>query len=165
MKLEIIIFALISVNFVESTEACEKRDLCTTSDGNPGIVKAGIDCKYLLKLTKNERRHFQPCGFLAQTPLVCCPFPTKVQNIFTRKAVEQCEAYGKRISEEDDSSKVELRVVNGRRSDVGEFPHFASLGYLNNENGEVTFNCAGALISACLYTSFCFCIERTTSIQ
>jgi hypothetical protein len=156
----LVIFAL-SLNFVMPLEACEKSDVCTTSNGNPGIVKDAGDCKFFLSVSRKARSRFMPCGFEGSIPLVCCPTecPSKVSTRFLRKAIDECTKFGKKPEEENFVGDL-FRVTNGKRSEVGEFPHFAQLGYLR-DNDEIGFDCGGALISSNFVLTAAHCVRRT----
>lgn len=64
-------------------------------------------------------------------------------RIFTRPVVSQCTGFRKKP---DIDVIVEIRIINGKLSDLGEFPHFAMIGYRKDDGGH-SFDCGGALIS------------------
>jgi hypothetical protein len=156
MMYMLLIFAL-SLNVVMPLEACEKGDVCTRRDGNPGIVKDAGECKVLLSVARTGRSRFMPCGFEGSIPLVCCPAesspkvetqmlgiaqfhdPFQVRSV--RKATQECDNFGPRPL-----NIFVDKIMNGKESQVGEFPHFAQLGYQKDNDFE--FSCGGALISA-----------------
>lgn len=163
MKLRLFLYILLSFCSVKGTERynCEENESCSLSDGNEGIVKLASDCKSFKKL-KNKT----PCGFQHLMPLVCCFHESSErinlfessQTRFTPKSVEECRKFGKRP---EDSNEVTQRVVGGQRCDVGEFPHYASLGYRNDEDDGVTFDCGGALISGNFVLTAAHCCKST----
>ena len=169
-------------------DGCETDDECTTSDGVHGIVKRTTNCPQFLQQSRYST-YMMPCGFESIHPLVCCeteqtieqtttPEPTATTSLplttiatkifdydyddiltlrfFTRPAVSQCTSFGKK-PEFDDS--VTIRVMNGIMSDLGEFPHFASLGYRKDDGGH-SFDCGGALISENFVLSAAHCCIR-----
>ena len=77
-------------------------------------------------------------------------------RISTRSAVSQCTGFGKKP---DIDSLVEIRIINGKLSELGEFPHFAMLGYRKDDGGH-SFDCGGALISEKFVLTAAHCCIR-----
>jgi hypothetical protein len=129
----VLVIVALSLIFVMPLEACETGEICTTIDGKPGIVKDAGGCKTFLSVSKKERNKHR-CGFEGSISLVCCL--DRIQMI-----KNACDRFGTR--------PVDIftdKIMNGKESAIGEFPHFAQLGY-QIEN-DFQFNCGGALISA-----------------
>lgn len=141
---------------IESFEACELDDPCTTFNEDEGVVKHANKCKRFKSLkTFNERR---PCGWIGRIPLICCPSDHSTPVRFERKIVELCNSFDKRPEGDEVLSN---RVIGGKDCEVGEFPHFAALGYRNNDLDELSFDCAGSLISSTIMISAAHCCTRT----
>lgn len=185
------VFFLLSLYLLNSLEGCEVDDSCTTSDGDPGIVKRAVNCELFSIYSRT-----MPCGFDGIFPLTCCETQETIDEVITfepstatpepllttdfdyemfapstlkpstrtstatdidygffddpfssristRPAVSQCTGFGKKP---DIDSLVEIRIINGKLSELGEFPHFAMLGYRKDDDTH-SFDCGGALIS------------------
>ena len=143
-----LLFAFLTLSLTIFCEVCEKNETCVFHDRNLGTIKLSSDCKTFFMFSRSIRFQQAPCGYVGMVPLICCPSksPFKLQSPFTRKVIEECKKFGVRPKDADEDIKITSRIMNGEISDIGEFPHFASLGYRKN-NDEITFDCAGALIS------------------
>lgn len=151
-----ILFVVLIARISECVEACEDDDPCTTSSGTEGSVMAVIKCKSFKTLKTYKER--LPCGFAGRHPLICCPEIGKSESRFVRKVVAVCDGFGKKPEKDDELGD---RIINGEDSEVGEFPHFAALGYRNNEDDKVSFDCAGALIAKNLVLTAAHCCKES----
>lgn len=141
MKTILFNILLTSLILVITATACDKNDECTTLSNKSGtVIPAGM-CRRFKSLSRDEQ---SPCGFDGLTPLICCPSVVSMPRMLLRKVIEMCNSFGKRPEEK--YNEAGLRVIGGRLSEIGEFPHFAALGYRNNETSIITFDCGGALI-------------------
>lgn len=121
-----IIVLLMRLLSVESFSSCERGNECQLTETSKGIVKLASDCgSYQLRF---------PCGFELNEPLVCC------RNI----AVEECKKLPPRKLR---AKKYPVMYVRSKKSELAEFPYFASIGYQNIED-KYRYECAGVLISS-----------------
>lgn len=132
MKLTLIFFALVILK-VE----CKIDDVCSVDGVEFGIVKSIMHCQYVKRLMKEKKTtevNKLKRGRDGQRWLYCCP---------ARKLIRMCKSYGKNPSPAVSAS----RIIGGEMSEIGEFPHFASLGSIDEKDGQLVFNCGGSLIS------------------
>lgn len=133
---------------------CEVGDECMSWENFPGNIKQDVSCEYFTELRPKQMQKYGFCGFTHDRPLICCPLELDQRVKITEftseepqelqlgiKSSEECKKFGKRPEIGGD------RIFNGREAEVGEFPHFVSLGYGLEGDDEVEFNCAGVLIS------------------
>ncbi|XP_063913169.1 serine protease snake-like isoform X2 [Zophobas morio] len=100
-----------------------------------GLCTEVYNCKYALKLIRS-RRNPGLCGFKGNTPLVCCPLPSKL-NLPGALSVKKCREY-------DDPNSEALAF--GEKAVFEEFPHMAAIGYGTRET-DIAWLCGGSLIS------------------
>lgn len=159
--LKCLVFVLSTLSLTIFCDVCEKNESCVFHDGNPGIIKLSSDCKHFM-LSRSIRFQQAPCGYIGNAPLVCCPneSPLRLQNYLMRKVIEECKKFGVRPKDTDGDLKITSRIMNGEMSDLGESPHFASLGY-RKDNDEISFDCGGALISENFVLTAAHCCTRS----
>lgn len=158
MKCVAILIFLLNAEFISLGHVlnCQEDDDCDTVKGATGIAKHPDQCDSFNLMQHNERR---PCGFDGRKPFICCP--NNIASVrFERKVIGVCDGFGKKPEDEDNFGPA-YRIIGGSDSEVGEFPHFASLGYLNTEKNEVTFDCGGALISSNFVITAAHCVPIT----
>ncbi|KAJ3656684.1 hypothetical protein Zmor_015738 [Zophobas morio] len=100
-----------------------------------GLCIEVYDCKYALKLIRS-RRNPGFCGFKGNTPLVCCPLPSK-PDLPGALSVKKCREY--------DDPNVE-GIAFGQKANFDEFPHMAAIGYGTHKT-DITWLCGGSLVS------------------
>lgn len=146
-------FILISVTNFANAEACEIDEDCTINSKISGTVKYANECTSF-SIHSNVR----PCGFVGLKPLICCSSPRRDSDVrlSVRKNVKDvCKDFGKR------PDGLDIRICGGNETAVGEFPHFAALGYRNDENNKISFDCGGALISAKFVLTAAHCCKES----
>lgn len=129
---------------------CAIFDRCRTQDVANGLERFHKDCDYAIELDKkirNEKIKLERDQMIAimkrlrlphrinKLIVVCCP---------ERKAEEACRNFGE-IPTESTEIDVGHRIINGKEALVGEFPYFAALAYIIEE--QLGFSCGGSLIS------------------
>lgn len=132
----IILQSLLVISFLFISESCEPNESCMLTATDMGVVKVIRECERFMKLSKKKQRKIPYCGWVSHEQLVCCPIESKAITV-----KDMCQSFGDNLG---------FRIIGGSMSSVGEFPHFASLGYRtenNTKNSVLSFKCAGALIS------------------
>ena len=113
---------------------CQCYENCHRKNFGQGIVKTGQDCKYLNDFVRNRKTKelaiFKE-KILGKIQYYCCPIS---------KAEKACLDFGVPVKAIE-SSTGETSVS------IGEFPHYAFLAYINKKDGQLSFDCGGALIS------------------
>lgn len=163
-------------------EPCYEDEPCKTkSNGEDGIAKSPRSCSGFGSYSYQDK---WPCGWFeggSKLALVCCKISRdeNLQQVTTEKIVtitepptiqassrvdprivtQECEKFG-----EKPVDFLSDRVVDGYNSEVGEFPHFAMLGYRNNENELISFGCGGALISADFVMTAAHCCKTSLNL-
>lgn len=155
VQLNLFLLILASINRVYCFLGfpCEIGDECISSENFLGNIKQDVSCEYFNELRRKQKQKYGFCGFIHERPLICCPLELDERVKLPEgtseqppepqlgiKSSEECKKFGKRPDIGGD------RIFIGRESEVGEFPHFVSLGY-GLDVDDVEFNCAGVLIS------------------
>lgn len=123
-------------------ESDQLGDDCMMFDNTPGICTLDLECSLTASSKMVHVLTLRRCGFKGLTMIVCCPISSGISSKpLDRKSDRACKAFGKRPVE------ITSRVIGGAESSRHEFPQFAALGYLNDETGEISFDCGGVLIS------------------
>lgn len=124
--------------------SCERDDICILTATDFGENKPNRECDHFMKLSMTKQRIYPRCGWDGTDLLVCCPSePT--ETIIVKKEVVSVTEMCERLNESGVS-----RIIGGIASLIGEFPHFAQLGYreeYEDDNEILHFNCGGSLIS------------------
>lgn len=154
---------LITTTVVKVLSTCELGDVCVTQKGENGTIRLDSDCPHFLLLPK-KMMHPRICGWSGvnpRTPLICCSDDSR--TTFERIDVNEnemisvskmCKLYG------SNANHFSSRIIGGISSEVGEFPHFASLGYQLDFVDGLTFLCGGALISPRFVISAAHCCKH-----
>lgn len=170
---------------------CEDGDPCSTRDGETGVIVTFEKCRRSRSFNSHLERPCAFIGKTpliccelshVQTPETSTTTSTMmslettedspgsafidIADRFTRKVTAMCNGFGKRPDEPELPLGFEEvivdRVINGEDCEPGEIPHFASVGYRNNENDEINFACAGALISENFALTAAHCCKKTS---
>ena len=114
------------------------NDPCTAKDGTSGTIQIIGFCKHVKHLKDSnqtdELRKYK-AGKIGRNHVYCCP---------QHKSVKACRSFGTR-QDLRNNGRVK-RIIGGIKSELGEFPHFVALGFIN-QTGHLTFDCGGSLIS------------------
>ena len=135
---------------------------CVTNEGAKGTCIPFKQCS-----TRGASIKVKICSYSGSTALVCCPASLNLANRFDddsdeRICEKKCQEYRK-ITDRGAAITVGLipqvttvgdpgcdytvpLILGGEKAESGEFPHMASLGYLD-PNGQHRFSCGGSLIS------------------
>jgi Trypsin len=122
---------------------------CKTDGGVRGIYMLVGDC-----IEKDS----DVMGFIKSVgAVVCCVGPSgmtrQVGTDLGDKAKRYCEKYGAQVP-----SILDFHIVEGEKSDVGEFPHIAALGY--DSFGEIDYNCGASIISRKFLITAAHCANK-----
>lgn len=179
-------FVFVFLSVVVLAYACEEGDPCTTVDGDPGFIVSFLMCKRSQGFNPQLERPCRFSGkipFICCPPSHVKPASTTTETAtaerattetiatgdspadetdtevrFTRMVEVTCNGFGKRPAEPDEEIlELDYRVINGYDCKAAEIPHFASLGYLVDE--QIAFDCAGALISENLVLTAAHCCK------
>lgn len=117
---------------------------CESEDGESGVYKLVGSCN----TQENDVR-----GFIRGVgAVVCCLPKDKVRNLSSEpKSESYCAKFGAEAA-----TALDFNVVEGERSELGEFPFFAAIGYTNLD-GDTDFDCGGSLISENFVLSAAHC--------
>ncbi|XP_063913538.1 serine protease snake-like [Zophobas morio] len=94
------------------------------------------DCQHALKQIRS-RINLGACGFKGNDPLVCCPLPSKMEDIPGTLSVTKCMGYDDFLLE---------RLFHGEQVPLHKFSHMAAIGYDKHET-DIAWLCRGTLIS------------------
>lgn len=109
-----------------------------SSSGAEGIYRLSKDCK------KTESGDETFVGFVINNgPVLCC---TKMSS------KRYCAIYG------HEKPVIDHKIAHGDRSDVGEFPFMAALGYKHFD--EIDFDCGGSIIAENFIITAAHCVNR-----
>ncbi|XP_070501542.1 serine protease persephone-like [Chironomus tepperi] len=154
----------------------EEGSQCPNFDGSTGICRVQTKCKWALDGLKNKQftvRQLVQCGFQNRNVIICCkedipppPVDLVMQTttkkhqpgdiVYTddddlqtipkvpRKAVQACDKIKKM-----NFLGIDFHILNGNRTEVGEFPHQVVLGYKDelDSSKDPSWDCGGSLIS------------------
>lgn len=128
---------LILLAFTILKVQCKIDDVCSVDGVELGVLRTVNKCQYVSRLM-NEKKTTEvnklKQGRYGTKFLYCCP---------ARKAIRMCKFYGKNPSPAVSTS----RIIGGEMAEIGELPHFASLGSIDENDGQLIFKCGGSLIS------------------
>lgn len=137
------------------------KESCKVEKYGHGVVKYYPECEMARNFLKQKSDDYKLLikgyGKEQGKQLVCCP---------SRPAETACRAFGKKPDEpvdpniKYDEDSLSDRIISGDRAYVGEFPHFAALAYMNNDNGQLSFDCGGALIAKNFVLTAAHCCSK-----
>jgi Trypsin len=116
--------------------AMKENDYCDLLNGGKGLIRSASRCKFIHNLiTNNETQEAFKLrlGYEGESQVYCCP---------VRRSVHECKKFGIGPGKYSDTS---MRIVGGELADLTEFPHFAALGFVVND--DLKFKSGGSLIS------------------
>lgn len=122
---------------------------CYRDEFGLGIVVMVKDCdhvKMLGKAKKIDQVLKLREGKEGNVILFCCP---------ARKAQKACFDFDKKL---ENPFEIAQSIIGGYRVQVGEFPHFAALAYI--EEGQLSFDCGGVLISEKFVLTAAHCCSK-----
>lgn len=118
---------------------------CVDNNGAFGIYRLVENCD------NAEGKYTDFAGFIVSVgPVVCC-IETETRSV-QNKAQDYCAKNGA-----GKYSILDFHVVEGEKSDVGEFPHMAAVGYDNF--GDTLFDCGGSLIAENFVLTAAHCLN------
>lgn len=146
------------MSLIAADNLCEVGQPCIHGD-YPGTAKLDVDCEAFTRVPKNERYRFIDtiCGRQGRRAILCCPFGKKLQTL--------CKDIGKPKSSDPSKFVIVDRIIGGKESYTGEFPHFAQLGYQNKKTKKILFNCGGALITNKFVITAAHCCKQSSDYQ
>lgn len=125
----------------------------------PGLVDHGTvisdfrQCHFLENLLIKQRRSEYlryRLGSERKAVHLCCP---------ARKSVQECRKLG-----QNPGIAFASRIIGGTFAEVGEFPFFASLGYVEPKKKKLYFQCGGALISERFVLTAAHCVKINETV-
>lgn len=142
---------------------CKLGDICETSS-KPGVVTVDKKCPFFTSLSGPEMVDHGFCGFtdpFKSETLVCCPTVNHIEPRLQPGLItveDMCKSF-----EEVRGNLLGTRIIGGSRSYVGEFPHFAALGYKGSSSSSdaVSFLCGGSLISEKFVLTAAHCCKKS----
>lgn len=156
-----LVFLLITAAAIKVHALCELDEACQTHKDELGSIQKISDCQRFKVLSPKKKRLFKTCGWSdGAIPLICCPNNLEIGSRFdllnsTVSVTEMCESFG-------EFHHVISRIIGGRSCEVGEFPHFAQLGY-RIEDRVVAFLCGGSLVSKRFVLTAAHCCKKTST--
>lgn len=125
--------------------------------------------KYCDVAIKEVKKKITPeiCRIENRLPIVCCPIEiTEEEEDVVNKASkissaeEKCQEYSEStrnlLYDRSDLQSAD-RIIGGENASLGDFPHFASIGY--EANGKLNWLCGGSLISENFVLTAAHCLN------
>lgn len=164
-KMKLALFIYFVVIFVEKSQSCVIGDPCE-HNFIPGTYSLDNQCPYFLRLHSEETYDHTWCGFQGKRAIICCP----EDGVAARSNFDSIDEKTKTMESLCKNFKVpsetnSVRILGGKESLVGEFPHYALLGYRKGEESNASFDCGGTLISNKHVLTAAHCCRKSSGLS